>query len=162
MAFAHQDDFTRFLIHAKQQTYASQGDDATVTPLLPGSRQLEYQADQYLYRDIYFGVAYFVGQETVYYQKQPLWAMSYAGGVTSTITSKQDIANIYAFLRSALQFVPPEHPYRGPTTYTKDTYAYTNMVHGDVARFSGHETITRDGFCIYELHYSGGLLLFLL
>jgi hypothetical protein len=58
--------FMTFLVNAKRQTYAAQGDDATVTPLVPGSRQLEYQEGALLYRDIYFGGGYFVGQETVY------------------------------------------------------------------------------------------------
>lgn len=33
---------TQFLVQAKRQTYAGQGDDASVSPLLPGTRQLEY------------------------------------------------------------------------------------------------------------------------
>jgi hypothetical protein len=57
--------FMTFLVNAKCQTYAAQGDAATVTPLVPGSRQLEYQEGTLLHRDIYFGIAYFVGQETV-------------------------------------------------------------------------------------------------
>ena len=32
------------------------------------------------YRDIYFGLAYFVGQETVTVKQRPVWSMSYAGG----------------------------------------------------------------------------------
>src|SRR2546425_1028562 len=48
--------FIPFLVNAKRQTYAAQGDDATVTPLLPGSRQLEYREGVLLYRDINFGI----------------------------------------------------------------------------------------------------------
>ncbi|WP_232223941.1 hypothetical protein [Anoxybacteroides tepidamans] len=32
-----------------------------------GSKQLEYREGDYVYRDIYFGFAFFVGQETVEY-----------------------------------------------------------------------------------------------
>ena len=53
------------LLQAKRATYAGQGDEATVTPLVPGSKQLEYRDGDYLYRDIYLGMAYFVGQEVV-------------------------------------------------------------------------------------------------
>ena len=60
-----QDTFINFLMEAKRRTYATQGDEASVPPLLSGSRQLEFQADLWLYRDIYFGFAYFIGQETV-------------------------------------------------------------------------------------------------
>ena len=61
-----------FLVDAKRQTYSSQGDDASVSPLLIGSRQLEYRNGTFFYRDIYFGVAYFVGQETIYKVEQPI------------------------------------------------------------------------------------------
>jgi hypothetical protein len=39
--------FLAFLLRAKRHTYAGQGDDATVTPLLPGSKQLEYRELRY-------------------------------------------------------------------------------------------------------------------
>jgi hypothetical protein len=39
-----------FLLDAKRATYASQGDDASVPPLLTGSRQLEYRDGSYFYR----------------------------------------------------------------------------------------------------------------
>ena len=57
-----------FLLQAKRQTYASRGDSATVTPLVPGTKQLEYYAGLFFYRDIYVGMAYFVGQEIVSYR----------------------------------------------------------------------------------------------
>jgi hypothetical protein len=52
-------EFLDFLIKAKKATYASQGDNASVTPLLEGSRQLEFQEGNFLYRDVYFGMSYF-------------------------------------------------------------------------------------------------------
>jgi hypothetical protein len=63
-----EEKFLDFLIKAKKATYASQGDNASVTPLLEGSRQLEFQEGHFLYRDIYFGMSYFACQEIVYYQ----------------------------------------------------------------------------------------------
>jgi hypothetical protein len=35
--------FVQFLVDAKQNTYASQGDSASLKPLLPDTRQLEYR-----------------------------------------------------------------------------------------------------------------------
>lgn len=52
--------FTNFLVQAKKSTYASQGDDASVQPLLNGSKQLEYCSGNYFYRVIYFGSAFFI------------------------------------------------------------------------------------------------------
>jgi hypothetical protein len=37
-----------FLLQAKRHTYASQGDDATVAPLVPGTKQLEYRDGLFL------------------------------------------------------------------------------------------------------------------
>src|SRR5690348_11014576 len=97
-----QEAFLAFLLAAKRVPQVAQGDDATVPALLPGAPQLEYRDGAFLYRDGYIGGAYFVGQETVYYEDVPIWAMSYAGGVAPTITADVEIAAIYAFLRAAL------------------------------------------------------------
>ncbi|WP_158077285.1 hypothetical protein [Caenibacillus caldisaponilyticus] len=43
-----------FLIEAKRRTYASQGDDASVLPLLTGSRQLEYRNGSFFYGQVHF------------------------------------------------------------------------------------------------------------
>lgn len=74
-----QEAFLHFLLKAKRYTYASQGDEATMASLLPGSRQLEYRDGAFSYRDIYVGMAHFAGQEIVSYLEQPVWSMSYAG-----------------------------------------------------------------------------------
>jgi hypothetical protein len=55
------DRLVRFLLEAKRRTYAGLDDDATVsTPLLPGSKQLEHRDGEFLCRDIYFGMPFFV------------------------------------------------------------------------------------------------------
>lgn len=155
------DSFLHFLLQAKHHTYASQSADAAVTPLLPGSQQLEYRDGNFFYRDIYVGrvgMAYFVGQEIVYHQDQPLWSMSYAGGVTPTLSDRNEIRSIYAFLRMALRQVSIEHPYRGALLLRDTPYMYTNQSQGTRAEFWGHELITRDDLQVYQLHYSGGFL----
>ena len=150
--------FTNFLIQAKCHTYASQGDEATVTPLLPGSKQLEFRDDLLLYRDIYVGMSYFVGQEIVYYEDQPVWSMSYAGGVTSMVRNLHEISSIYAFLRVALRQVSVPYPYRGPQSVHEGPYLYTNQSQGALNNFWGQEVITRDDQQVYALHYHGGVL----
>src|SRR3954462_8568508 len=75
-------DLAAFLVEAKRRTYAGLDDDATVAaPLLRGSKQLEHRAPPYAYRDIYFGMGFFVGQETVSRDDRVIWSMSYSGGV---------------------------------------------------------------------------------
>ena len=76
------DALAAFLIEAKRRTYAGLDDDATVAmPLLAGSKQLEHRADPYAYRDIYFGMGFFVGQETVSKDDRVIWSMCYSGGL---------------------------------------------------------------------------------
>ncbi len=150
--------FVTFLLNAKRQTYAAQGDDASVTPLLPGSRQLDYRDGMLFYRDIYFGGAYFVGQETIYYDSSPVWSMCYAGGVTKDIVAQNKVGEVYEFLRAALQQVTPERPYRGPSMFSRNAYVYADESQGDMEHFFGIETIVCEGQPVYELHYGGGLL----
>src|SRR3954470_13927430 len=75
-------ELAAFLVEAKRRTYAGMDDDATVAaPLLRGSKQLEHRAAPYAYRDIYFGMGFFVGKETVSRDDRVIWSMSYSGGV---------------------------------------------------------------------------------
>lgn len=151
-----------FLVTAKRHTYAA-GDTAVVTALLPDARQLEYREQALLYRDIYMGSAYFVGQETVYYalaDETPtaIWAMAYAGGWMPFSAHPPEVGQVYGFLRAALQQVSIARPFRGPRTWSDGAYRYTDEGHGDLDRFFGHETITYADNPVYQLHYSGGLV----
>lgn len=150
-------DFTRFLVAAKQATYAGQSDFASVTPLIPGSKQLEFSAGDYLYRDIYVGMFRFVGQEIVYFSGKPVWSMSYSGGLLPNIPQASAIA-VYSFLRTALRALPPEFPIRGPELLEAENYRYICQHSGSIESFHGQEVISESGQTLYELHFSGGQL----
>jgi hypothetical protein len=152
------DSFVDFLLQAKRSTYAGEGDEATATPLVPGSKQLEYQDGDYFYRDIYLGMAYFVGQEVVSYRGHPLWSMSYAGGVTPPSGDRFDPRAIYGFLRLALRHGIEAEPYRGPASFRHESWAYTNSSSGSLDAFWGIEKIVREGAQVYECRYAGGVL----
>lgn len=153
-------DLAAFLVEAKRRTYAGLDDDATVsTPLLAGSKQLEHRAPPYAYRDVYFGMGFFVGQETVSRDERVIWSMSYSGGARAEITDRDTFLAIYKFLRQALLGVGVEEPYRGPRMFEQEGMVYRNEVEGTLDRFHGVETIApHDGAPLYELRYSGGLL----
>ncbi|WP_441236951.1 DUF5680 domain-containing protein [Bradyrhizobium sp. 930_D9_N1_4] len=153
-------DLAAFLVEAKRRTYAGLDDDATVaTPLLAGSKQLEHRAPPYAYRDIYFGMGFFVGQETVSRDDRVIWSMSYSGGVGTEIGDRDTFLAIYKFLRQALLGVSVAEPYRGPRLFEQADMVYRNEVEGGLERFHGVEAILRhDGAPLYELRYSGGLL----
>ena len=152
-------ELAAFLVEAKRRTYAGSDDDATVVdPLLRGSKQLEYRADPYAYRDIYFGMGFFVGQETVAKDERVVWSMCYSGGVQPAIADRTELLSIYGFLRKALLAVEIQMPYRGPTSFAIGEMTYVNTADGALDRFYGTERITRRGLVLFELRYSGGLL----
>ena len=154
-----QSRLAKFLVEAKRRTYAGLDDDATMaTPLLPGSKQLEHRAGDLLYRDIYFGMAFFVGQETVQAGERVIWSMSYAGGVSPGIGDRQEWLAIYALLRKALLAVEDERPFRGPAQFAEGDLRYINEAQGDIAEFHGEEEIHRAGAKVYGLSYQGGLI----
>lgn len=146
----------KFLLQAKQSTYAAQGDDASVTPLLAGSSQLEFRQGDYFYRDHYFGMNYFMGQEVVEIQGKPKWSMVYAGGVIYPEITNQQVGQIYQFLREALLRGDEEYLYRGPSSYLDGDFRYCNQQYGDLSRFRGIESIYENDMLVYELHYHGG------
>ncbi len=144
-----------FLLRAKRRTYPVLGGATTLAPMLPGSRQLEYREDRLLYRDLYFGVRSFVGQETVYEGDTPVWAMGYAAGVLTPAEARDDALAIYAVLRAALTRPPEDTPYRGPKRFVEGDYTYVNQMEKEAEAFSGVETITRRAAPVYRLRYAG-------
>jgi hypothetical protein len=148
-----------FLVEAKRATYAGLDDDATISaPILPGSKQLEYRSHDLNYRDIYFGMSFFVGQETVQAGSKVIWSMSYAGGVSPDVRDREQFLAVYAFLRKALLAISEDCPFRGPPQFEDGNFHYVNASHGDVAEFHGEEQIHRSGVKVYGLRYSGGII----
>jgi hypothetical protein len=148
-----------FLVTAKRRTYAGLDDDATAaSPLLPGSKQLEYREADLHYRDIYFGMAFFVGQETVTANDRVIWSMSYSGGVSPDITDRGRYLAIYAFLRQALLGVGEARPFRGPSQFEQGDFRYMNSSEGDMSEFRGTEHIDHGATRVYALRYGGGIL----
>ncbi|MBH9551271.1 DUF5680 domain-containing protein [Inhella gelatinilytica] len=144
-----------FLLGAKRATYASGDGSARVTALLPGARQLEWQDGDWLYRDHYFGLLNFVGQEVVYRAGVPVWSMAYAGGLTLGVAGEQ-AERVYRALRAALQEAPQDLALRGPAQFEAEGLHYGLAVEGDLARFHLHETLSEAGRVLYELRGSGG------
>jgi hypothetical protein len=64
-----------FVVRAKSATYVGSGSPAEPSRL--GSHDLVFDADGWLYRNSYFGGTDFVGQETVWFRDEPVWAENY-------------------------------------------------------------------------------------
>jgi hypothetical protein len=151
------EELARFLVKAKIFTYASGNEEFAVKAALTNSHQLEYLEGNLLYRDIYYGGLHFIGIETVFRGEQPIWGMSYFGGVLPGSSEDQN-AGMPSVLKAALRGVPLEAPFRGPESFQKGAYRYDNEILGDIMAFHGIETIRLDGQAIYQLHYSGGII----
>ncbi len=67
----------RFLMRAKQRTYAS--GQNTAPPSRPQSHDFRYSEQDYLYIDTYLGSRNFTGEEAVWISDTPVWALNYYG-----------------------------------------------------------------------------------
>ena len=150
-------ELKRFLVAAKRSTYAAQGDAASLGPLLPDSKQLEYSEKNLFYRDIYFGMFRFSGQEVVYQAGKAVWSMTYSGGLNPDVSRDAAIAT-YAFLREALLALPADLPLRGPSALEKGNLRYLYQCSGPLESFQGQESISESGNPLYRLDFAGGLL----
>ncbi|MDD3410203.1 MAG: DUF5680 domain-containing protein [Eubacteriales bacterium] len=139
-----------FLLRAGAKTYAGQGTE-DAQPSRPRSHDLRYREGDWLYIDSYLGGERFSGEEGVWLEGQPQWAMNYSGRELSERFSGD-------FLKAALLERPREEPYRGPRFFTQGRYAYHNDVSGSFEWFQGKEEIFCDEEKVYELFYHGGIV----
>jgi hypothetical protein len=63
------------LVRAKSATYVGGG--AHSLARRPGSHDLEFHNGDFAYLDTYYGGTDFIGEEAVYFEGQPVWAMNY-------------------------------------------------------------------------------------
>lgn len=145
----------KFLIEAKKETYANAKVEKVASNRL-GSKDYEYKKDNMLYHDTYFGGVSFIGEEVVYVDNKPYWAMNYYG---VTIDDNLEEEAMDAALRPALMRVGEDKsviPVRGPSEYANGEYKYIFTVDGTIDNFTGVETIYKNSKKIYELKCHGG------
>ena len=143
-----------FLLRAKRATYAGHGAEAA-KPSRPASHDLRYAEGELAYYDTYLGGERFAGQEALWKDGVPFWAMNYCGRVLSA-----DPGGFSGdFLKAALAAVPREAPFRGPETYRDGPFAYFCRVEGDAEWFMGRERIEKNGALVYECMFHGGSVL---
>lgn len=145
-----------FLIEAKKQTYANATVEKVHSSRL-NSIDYEYQKDNMLYHDTYFGTTNFIGEEVIYKDNQVLWAMNYRGVTIDESMSEEAMDKA---LRPALMLVGTDEtiPVRGPKEFMSGEYKYTFEADGSLENFNGVETIYKNNTKIYELRCSGGLV----
>ena len=146
-----------FLIEAKKQTYANSLVERIDSSRL-NSKDYEYQKNNMLYHDTYFGGTKFIGEEVVYIDNQTYWAMNYYGVTLDEKMGEEVMDNA---LRLALMKVGKDKtviPIRGPREFVNGEYKYIFEVSGDINCFNGVETIYKNNVKIYELKCNGGLI----
>lgn len=148
------DNLEQFIVHAKAATYVGSG--SKCLPHRPASHDLEYHEGEYEYLDSYFGGSNFIGEEVVYFNLKPIWAMNYYGRIIepSYITA----AEAGQVIKQSLSLLYLESRFLGGFVFSTAYGTYTDTNQGDFTSFTGKEWITRDGLIVYELYYHGGLI----
>jgi hypothetical protein len=148
-------EIDNFLREANKATYADK--NATkVSSLRPKSEDYHFEKGDLAFHDTYFGSRDFLGEEVIYKNGTPLWAMNYYGSVLDqSITT--DVA--YKILRPALMQDPGVLiPVRGPEEYKEGDFFYRNSIEGDLSKFTGIEEILLKNKVICKTLYHGGLI----
>lgn len=146
-----------FLIEAKTQTYANANAPKINSSRL-NSKDYEYNKDNMIYHDTYFGGTRFIGEEVVYIDNNIYWGMNYYGVVLDESLGEEAMDKA---LRPALMRVGIDKsaiPVRGPKEYINDNYKYTFEFDGNLESFNGTESVYKNNKKIYELKCSGGLI----
>ena len=138
-----------FLIKAKRQTYAGKGGE--VDSSRPKSHDLSFEEDELRYIDTYLGGLKFAGEEAMWKDNNPFWAMNYVGRVLSNEFEGD-------FLKEALRNVADDMPFRGPSEFRNNNFEYRCKVNGNIEWFDGSEAIYKNGIKIYECIFHGGLI----
>jgi len=141
-------EIAKFLVRAKKAIFAS--DRTKFEASRPNSKDIQYVEGTLKYIDTFLGGANFAGEEALWKDDIPFWAMNYIGRLLSEDPS------IFKFLNEALLLVPEEYPYRGPLHYTDGNYSYKCTIDGDFHWFSGMEEIFYKNTKVYELVFHGG------
>jgi hypothetical protein len=148
-------ELIEFVREAHKSSYANR--DAPKAPSTRlASEDYNFEKNDLIYHDTYFGSRDFIGEEVVYKNNEPIWGMNYYGYILLEETDKQEL---YSFLREALmQDYSDILPVRGPKNYKKDNWEYTNIVEGELNRFAGTEEIYSAGTRLYRAYYHGGFI----
>jgi hypothetical protein len=147
------DKLRSFIFEASRATYAS-GDESMKEKQDDGSTTIRYASDEYRYHDNYFGGEPYGGREVVFLNNKAIWMMVYYGLVHEGVMAKE----IYPFLMESLSNTPSEMPYRGPELFENGDFRYENALSGTIEYFSGTEKIFKNGVCVYEASYIGGIV----
>jgi hypothetical protein len=149
-----QKELEAFIVRAKAVTYVGGGEESL--SYRPGSHDLQFHEGPFSYLDSYFGGVDFIGQEVVYFESEPVWAMNYYGRILEpTLITASKTGRI---IQESLSRLYEEGRFLGGFEHAIEDSVYVDTNEGNVASFTGKEWIVREGINVYELFYHGGLV----
>ncbi len=148
------EQLNRFIVQAKAATYVGKGPRSLA--YRPGSHDIQFHQAPFAYLDSYFGGTDFIGQEVVYFEGSPVWAMNYYGRILEP--ARITAAEGGQIIQESLSALYKEGRFLGGFQHVTALGTYVDTSEGAVDSFTGKEWITRDGIRVYELVYHGGLI----
>ena len=145
---------TTVIVAAKAATYVGGGTKAAPSRL--GSHDLGWASSNWRYLDSYFGGTDFLGQEVVWKDDQPVWAMNYYGRILDP--GLIDGAAAGAVIKDALSALYRSGRFLGGFDYSAGQYRYADESNDDVSCFLGIERIYAGVKEVYRLDYHGGIV----
>ena len=147
-------ELNTFIVRAKAATYVGSGEHTM--PSRPGSHDLRFTDGKWSYLDSYFGGTDFIGEEVVYFDDKPVWAMNYYGRILC-----DDLligAEAGQMIKASLSRMYNEGRFLGGFEYAENDLTYVDASEGEANSFQGREYIRRGQDVAYELVYHGGLI----
>jgi hypothetical protein len=148
------DKLVMFIVRAKAATYVGDGEHAD--SCRPGSHDLRFSDGDWAYLDSYFGGTDFIGEEIVYFEGKPVWAMNYYGRILrdELITAAQ----AGQMIKASLSQMYKAGRFLGGFEHQENDLTYVDASEGNAEAFHGREFIRRMQEVAYELVYHGGLI----
>lgn len=143
-----------FIVRAKAATYVGSG--AHSASSRPGSHDLQFSEGDWLYIDSYFGGSDFIGEEAVFHNGKPIWAMNYYG-----VILRPDLisaAEAGGMIKASLSRMYLENRFLGGFRHSEGNLTYVDTSEGGLTHFHGREWIECEGVLAYELVYHGGII----
>ena len=149
------EQLAEFIIEAKAVTYMG-GKSPQALPTRPGAKDIPYERGGFRYLDSHFGGTDFLGQEVVWQDERPVWAMNYYGRILDPTRFDGERAGIV--IKQALTALYQERRFLGGFTYQHALGDYVDQSVGDYTSFLGVERILLADRAVYQLDYQGGLI----
>jgi hypothetical protein len=143
-----------FIVEAKAAAYVGNGSPEGQSRV--SSHDVGYQRAPWRYLDSYFGGTDFLGQEVVWRDDLPIWAMNYYGRILDDSAIDAVIAG--SIIKESLAALYRQGRFLGGFEYTAKGYKYVDQNTGAAASFLGVEQIYRGDQEVYRLDYHGGLI----